>query len=122
MRFESERHRLKALLPRPGHDVGQHSRMRAMHTIKVTHTQQRGAKAGGDFFEFVKNLHGLCGAGALARNGHILSDTEFSTPATSQALVKSPVSDPRARAPAPRNLNLKIQFHAIVGKAHVWRQ
>jgi hypothetical protein len=99
--------------------------MRPMQTVKVTHAQQRGAEVPGDFFEFVKNFHFLCGAGALARNGYIrlaVADTKSSTPADLSGCIRSPVSYPRAWAPAPHNLNLKLQFHSVVGKPHVWWQ
>ncbi len=57
MRLESQRQRLEALLPRPRHNLGEHSRVRAMHAVKVSDAQYRRPESGGHFFEFMENLH-----------------------------------------------------------------
>src|ERR1700716_4303988 len=78
--------------------------MRPMHTVKVTHAQQRGAVVPGDFFEFVKNFHFLCGAGALARHGYIrlsVADTKSSTPADLRLHQVSSLISAGEGAPGP---------------------
>jgi hypothetical protein len=57
MGLEGHRHRFRALLSRPLHDLFEHMTMGAMDAVKVPDAYQRRAEAGRDFFEFLEDLH-----------------------------------------------------------------
>src|SRR5947209_9263451 len=61
MRLESYRDGFAAASPSPGHNLMQHVRMSAMHAVKIPHADQRRTKAGRNFIECAKNLHGSIG-------------------------------------------------------------
>ena len=57
MRLEADCHRFGILLPRATHNFFEHMAMRAMNAVKVPDAHQRRAEAGGNFFEFVEDVH-----------------------------------------------------------------
>jgi hypothetical protein len=59
MRLKRNCHALASTLPRPPHNLAKHVRVRAMHSVKVPHADQRRPKIRRNIFEFVKNLHEL---------------------------------------------------------------
>ena len=111
MRLERNRYRLALLLSRAADDVGQHAGMGPMHAVKVPHAQERWTEAGGNVIEFVKNLHCSFGAGPRPQRVILKSHGQMRM---SQGLVQYPLPNPRARASAPHQLNLKLQLHPIV--------
>src|SRR3954451_12925806 len=57
MRFEAHRHRLRVLLTGATNDFFEHMAVRTMNAVKIPNAHQRRAKAGGNFLEFVEDLH-----------------------------------------------------------------
>jgi len=77
----------------------------AVDAIKVSDTDQRRTDISRDVFEFVKNLHGLDGAGAPARVGVKLRNPHNVSESSHPRLC---IDSPRARATASRNSNFEF--------------
>jgi hypothetical protein len=57
MRLEADCHRFGILLTCATHNFFEHMAMRPMNAVKVSDTYQRWAEAGGNFLEFVEDVH-----------------------------------------------------------------
>ena len=106
MRLKSHAPRLGALLPRPAHDFAQHRRVRAMHSVEV-------ADAHAERGQIRRERLRVCEKSASVYVVRVVARTQIAQ--TSHEVAANARSS-RAGAPAPHNLNLKLQFHSVIGK------
>ncbi len=57
MRLKADRHCFCILLPGAAHNLLEHVAVRTVNAVEIADAYQRGAEVGGNFLEFVEDLH-----------------------------------------------------------------